>query len=135
MLVLQKYLKPSLPLRKALTILYGVGTKRAQVICDRLGLGPYKTVREIPYKSVVRLHRLLTTSFYVENDLRKMMREDLERLQSIHSYRWLRHAMKLPTRGQRTHTNAKSCKKTSQRLVFLRSAKKESSSNKKGKKN
>jgi len=55
----------------------------------------------------LRIQRLVNQEGRVEGDLRKAISLDIKRLIEIGSYRGMRHRRNLPTRGQRTHTNAR----------------------------
>lgn len=90
----------------ALTYIYGVGPHLSNQIINQLGLDPSKRVKNLDENEIVSI-RELVRSFQVEGDLRLDRLQDVRRLEEIGSYRGRRHKLKLPVRGQRTHTNAR----------------------------
>jgi len=94
----------------ALTYIYGVGPHRSTEIIGKLGLNPDSRAKELTEDDISRLNALLTGDYTVEGDLRRQVSGNIKRLISIHSYRGLRHRLGLPTRGQRTSTNARTRK-------------------------
>ncbi len=90
----------------ALTYIYGIGPK---VVRDILGLAkvnPDTRAKDLTTAEVAKLQKILE-SYKVEGDLRKEIRENVQRLKRIGSYRGSRHSAGLPTHGQRTRTNAR----------------------------
>ena len=63
-----------------------------------------------PDEDESKLRDCIDKNFIVEGDLRRQLAQDIRRLQSINSYRGTRHRKGLPCRGQRTKTNARTCK-------------------------
>jgi len=64
-------------------------------------------VHELSEEDVLAIRDEIASSFQVEGDLRSENGRNIKRLMDIGSYRGLRHRRKLPARGQRTHTNAR----------------------------
>nr|ANA57047.1 ribosomal protein S13 [Pyramimonas parkeae] len=92
--------------------LLGIGFMRAQLICGLLGLNPKLKVGDLSRQNVDSIKHLLNFRFYTGPDLEKINNSDLKRLIYLNCYRGLRHTQKLPVRGQRTNTNAKTVRKS-----------------------
>lgn len=90
----------------ALTYIFGVGPFLSKKIITSLRLDPSKRVRDLTENEIVSIRELVRT-FEVEGDLRIKRLQDIRRLEEIVCYRGRRHKLKLPVRGQRTHTNAR----------------------------
>ena len=91
----------------ALPYIYGVGRPAAQKICDQTGIDRTTMVRDLTDEEVVRLRGVVEGEHVVEGDLRREVRQNVQRLIEINSYRGQRHRRGLPVRGQRTKTNAR----------------------------
>lgn len=100
-------LPPSKRIEIGLTYIYGIGRTRAGKILEKLRIDPGTKVKDLTDDESLRIQRLLNQEGRVEGDLRKAVSLDIKRLIEIGSYRGLRHRRNLPTRGQRTHTNAR----------------------------
>jgi small subunit ribosomal protein S13 len=92
-----------------LTYVFGVGRSTANKILKEAGVDPNTAVKDLTEDEIVKL-REAVESREVEGDLRRERSQNVKRLQEIGSYRGLRHRRGLPTRGQRTKTNARSRK-------------------------
>ena len=103
-----------LPPRKraaiALTYIYGIGRARALAILAQAGVDPAKKIEALSEDEVNHIRQVIESQGGVEGDLRKEISMNIKRLIEIGSYRGLRHRRSLPTRGQRTHTNARTRK-------------------------
>ena len=103
-----------LPNRKraeiGLTQIYGVGQTRARSILHRAGIEFGKKIGELSEEEIARIRAILEDEGGVEGDLRKEISMNIKRLIELGSYRGLRHRRGLPSRGQRTHTNARTRK-------------------------
>ena len=91
----------------ALTYIYGIGRTRAHKILEQLRIDPATKVKDLTDDEALRIQRVINQEGRVEGDLRKAVSLDIKRLIEIGSYRGMRHRRNLPTRGQRTHTNAR----------------------------
>ncbi len=89
-----------------LTYIYGVGPVISKTILERTKIDPDTRVKDLSEEEVVKLRNILR-EFEIEGDLRRKVQQDIKRLMEISSYRGIRHRKKLPVRGQRTHTNAR----------------------------
>tara|TARA_B100000989_G_C19372198_1_gene397899 strand:- start:262 stop:642 length:381 start_codon:yes stop_codon:yes gene_type:complete len=94
----------------ALTYIYGIGPKIAFDICKNASIDKSKRVNELNDEEVNRIRDLIDKNYSVEGDLRRKVSSDIKRLNDLGCYRGLRHRKKLPVRGQRTHTNARTRK-------------------------
>ena len=103
----------NIPLNKrveiGLTYVFGVGQSTARKIVEKAGVDPNTQVKDLTEDEVVKL-REAVESLEVEGDLRRERSQNVKRLQEIGSYRGMRHRRGLPTRGQRTKTNARARK-------------------------
>ncbi|MBD97339.1 MAG: 30S ribosomal protein S13 [Candidatus Marinamargulisbacteria bacterium] len=90
----------------ALMYIQGIGLKTSKEIIQLLKIDGNTRVRDISEVDVVKLRKLLE-NYTLEGDLRRFVAQSLKRLREIGSYRGTRHRRKLPARGQRTHTNAR----------------------------
>lgn len=97
------------PIKVSLTYIYGIGRKRADKILSELNLDPNIRAGKLDSKQLQALSTKLDT-IPTEGDLKKIVRDNIQRLKRIGAYRGLRHMAGLPARGQRTRTNARSLK-------------------------
>jgi small subunit ribosomal protein S13 len=93
-----------------LTYLFGVGLKRSRDILNKLGIDLNIRVKDLSDQQVAALQKEVTENYMIEGDLRKEIKANIKRLQDIGSYRGTRHKRSLPSRGQRTKTNARTRK-------------------------
>ncbi len=94
----------------ALTYIFGIGNKIANDICSEASLNIAKRVSELNDDELNKIRDLIDQKHTVEGDLRRQISLDIKRLNDLGCYRGLRHRKKLPVRGQRTHTNARTRK-------------------------
>ena len=92
-----------------LTYVYGIGRSTANEILKKAKIDPDTAVKDLTEDEVVKL-REAVEALEVEGDLRRDRSQNVKRLQEIGSYRGMRHRRGLPTRGQRTKTNARARK-------------------------
>ena len=98
------------PVYISLTYLHGVGRAKGIEICRALEIDPQTKAIDLTEDEIGRIGSLLDTDYVIEGQLRRSVQQDIARLRDIHSYRGLRHRRGLPTRGQRTRTNARTRK-------------------------
>ena len=97
----------------ALTKIYGIGRNTAFLICKKLGFSINLKVKDLSQEQVNEILQIVELlNLTLNNELKKFKSLSLKKLISIKSYRGLRRVKGLPVRGQRTHTNAKSSRKT-----------------------
>lgn len=94
----------------ALTYIYGIGTTTANEICKVVGISDDKRVNKLADDEVLKIREYIENKYKVEGDLRSEASLNIKRLTDLGTYRGLRHRKKLPVRGQRTHTNARTRK-------------------------
>ncbi len=94
----------------ALTYIYGIGVSRSNKILAKAGIDPNVRVKDLSEEEASRIAKIIDGEGGVEGDLRKDVAMNIKRLMEIGSYRGMRHRRNLPTRGQRTHTNARTRK-------------------------
>lgn len=90
----------------ALTYVYGIGPKISKLILEKAKIDLNLRAKDLTAVDVAKLQKIIE-EFKVEGDLRKEVRENIQRLKRIGSYRGSRHSAGLPVRGQRTRTNAR----------------------------
>ena len=93
-------------LRISLRYIYGIGPKLAEEVLKETGVDGDKRAKDLNSDEINRIQRVLE-KYNVEGNLRRLIRENVDRLKRIGSYRGMRHRMNLPTRGQRTRSNAR----------------------------
>ncbi|WP_099204853.1 30S ribosomal protein S13 [Scatolibacter rhodanostii] len=94
----------------ALTYVYGIGRRTAEIICKESGVDPDIRVRDLSEDDTAKLREYIDKNCKVEGDLRRKTAFDIKRLIEIGCYRGIRHRKGLPVRGQRTKTNARTRK-------------------------
>jgi small subunit ribosomal protein S13 len=94
----------------ALPLLYGVGKHNVHEIVEKAGIDPRKKIKDLSETEVGHLREILDRDYQVEGDLRREVQGNIRRLMEIGCYRGIRHRRGLPTRGQRTRSNARTRK-------------------------
>lgn len=90
----------------ALTYIMGIGRSNVVKILTAAKVDPDTRARDLNPEEVTRLQKVVDT-YPTEGEIRKQVRENIQRLKRIGSYRGLRHSQNLPVRGQRTRSNAR----------------------------
>ena len=91
----------------SLQYIYGVGHTSSKVILAQTNVNPETKVKDLTEEEINRIRECIDTGYKVEGELRKAVNFDIKRLTEIGSYRGARHHRRLPLRGQRTRTNAR----------------------------
>ncbi len=95
----------------ALTYIYGIGPTTANKICKKVGVDLKTRTHQVSEEVLAKLRSYIEKEkMTLEGDLRRKVSADIKRLVDLGCYRGIRHVKKLPVRGQRTHTNAKTRK-------------------------
>ncbi len=94
----------------ALTYIFGIGRSSSRKILAEAGVALDTKSDNITEHELMKVRQVIDVSFKVEGDLRREVSGNLKRLMDIGSYRGFRHRRGLPSRGQRTHTNARTRK-------------------------
>ena len=95
-----------------LTYIYGLGRARATKILAETGVDPSTRVKDLTDEEVNRIRDYVESDSenLIEGDLRREIAMNIKRLREIGCYRGIRHRKGLPVRGQKTKTNARTCK-------------------------
>jgi small subunit ribosomal protein S13 len=96
--------------RIGLTSIYGIGVKLSGEICKNLNISPSKRVNQLTDDEILKIREYIDKNFDVEGELRRETSLNIKRLIDLASYKGSRHKKKLPVRGQRTHSNARTRK-------------------------
>jgi small subunit ribosomal protein S13 len=91
----------------ALTYVYGIGRKTSVDILDKAKVDQTVRVKNLTDEEVSRIQEIVNETLIVEGELARIVTTNIKRLKDIKAYRGLRHAASLPSRGQRTKTNAR----------------------------
>lgn len=91
----------------ALTYVYGIGPTTSAKILAVCGIDPSTRVKDLSEAELNKIREEITTHYTVEGELQRVVTTNIKRLRDIGSYRGDRHKKKLPVRGQRTRTNAR----------------------------
>lgn len=94
----------------ALTYIYGIGWTSSKKILDSLGIDHSLRVNQLPDSDAIRIREYIDANHVVEGEKRREVAMNIKVLMDLGSYRGLRHRRRLPVRGQRTHTNARTRK-------------------------
>ena len=94
----------------ALTYIFGIGPKKALDICTQASIDKSKRVNQLNDEEISKIRELIDKDYLVEGDLRREIAMNIKRFNDLGCYKGLRHRKKLPVRGQRTHTNARTRK-------------------------
>ena len=94
----------------ALQYIHGIGSKFAKDICEKVNIPAERRVNQLTDAEVLQIRESIDRDFLVEGDLRREVSMNIKRLMDLGCYRGLRHRRKLPVRGQRTRTNARTRK-------------------------
>src|SRR3989344_940602 len=90
----------------ALTAIFGVGRPRARATLASLGIDPGKRSKDLAASEEAAI-RTAIEQYKIEGELRREIGDNIRRLKDIKVHRGVRHAKKLPVRGQRTKTNSR----------------------------
>ena len=93
-----------------LTYIYGIGVTSSNRILSQAGVDPNTRVKDLTDDEVKKIAEIIAETQVVEGDLRRQTAMDIKRLTEIGCYRGIRHRKSLPCRGQKTKTNARTCK-------------------------
>lgn len=91
----------------ALTYVHGIGPTSSEKILTAAKVEPTVRVKNLTDAEVARIQDIINEKYTVEGELQRMVVTNIKRLKDIKAYRGERHAKNLPSRGQRTRTNAR----------------------------
>ena len=103
-------LPPDKRIEIGLTYIYGIGRSKSQKILQEAKIDKEKKVKSLTEDEVNVIRQIIEKKEKIEGDLRKEVSLNIKRLMEIGSYKGLRHRRRLPVRGQRTKTNARTRK-------------------------
>jgi small subunit ribosomal protein S13 len=103
-------LPPEKRIEIGLTYIFGIGRSKANKILQEAQIDKDKKVKALSEDEVNKIRQIIETREKIEGDLRKDITLNIKRLMDIGSYKGLRHRRRLPVRGQRTKTNARTRK-------------------------
>lgn len=95
------------PVGISLRYLYGIGPNNAKLVLESARVPFEARVRDLSEEEINRIREVIDKQYVVEGDLRREVRQNIQRLIDIQCYRGLRHRRNLPVHGQRTRTNAR----------------------------
>ncbi|MBR5376308.1 MAG: 30S ribosomal protein S13 [Lachnospiraceae bacterium] len=93
-----------------LTYIYGIGRSSSNRILSEAGVNPDTRVKDLTEEEVNKIRDVIDKTQTIEGDLRREVAMNIKRLTEIGCYRGIRHRKSLPCRGQKTKTNARTCK-------------------------
>ena len=91
----------------SLTYIYGIGPKISRDILKNANIEPTTKTKDLTDSDVSKIRQYIESDCLVEGELRVEVQNNIKRLSDINSYRGIRHRKKLPSRGQRTKSNAR----------------------------
>lgn len=94
----------------ALQYIYGIGPKFAAAILAEAAVNPDLRATEVSEQQLAAINAIIDNTYIVEGALRRQVQQNVQRLKDVRSYRGDRHRKGLPTRGQRTRSNARTRK-------------------------
>lgn len=98
------------PILYSLCYIHGIGQTTARIVLKMVGIEEDVRAETLTEAQIASIRETLEQNFRVEGDLRREVNNNIKRLKDLNCYRGLRHIRSLPTRGQRTHTNARTRK-------------------------
>ena len=96
-------------LERGLTVVLGIGVSKVQYVLEQAKISGAKKPKELSANEEQVLRKLVEKE-HIEGELRREVSSHIKRLKDIQSYRGSRHSKRLPVRGQRTRTNARTLK-------------------------
>ena len=91
----------------ALTYVHGIGRSRAQKIMNKLGFDKSKRTKDLSSEELAKIKSTIENEYKIEGELRQEVRQNINRLKNINTYRGARHSRRLPARGQSTKRNSR----------------------------
>lgn len=91
----------------ALTYVYGIGPKTSVTILEAAKVDGTVRVKNLTDAEIGRIQEIINETYTVEGELQRIVNGNIKRLKDINAYRGMRHKASLPSRGQRTKTNAR----------------------------
>jgi small subunit ribosomal protein S13 len=101
---------PDKKIKVSLRYIFGVGPSNAMSILKEAAIDPERRAKDLTEEELAKIITIMDRTVLVEGALRRQIQQNIGRLRDINSYRGTRHRRSLPTRGQRTRSNARSRK-------------------------
>ena len=105
------YFSEKTEILKACAKIPGIGKKMAQQALDRAGITSDVEIGKLSVFQLSQIKEIIEQSYNTDHEVRALTKQNINRLSSISSYRGWRHYQGLPCRCQRTHSNARTCRK------------------------
>src|SRR5690606_25060945 len=90
--------------------IHGIGRSKSVEILGKAGVSANTRVNQLAEAEIIKIREIIDADYMVEGDLRREVAMNIKRMMDLGTYRGLRHRKRLPVRGQRTHTNARTRK-------------------------
>jgi len=94
----------------SLTYIFGIGRSVSGEILKKAGVDPNVRTKDLTEEEVARISSIIESGYQTEGHLKRTIAQNINRLKEIGCYRGVRHRKGLPSRGQRTKTNARTRK-------------------------
>lgn len=94
----------------ALTYIYGIGRSRSREILKAAAVDLDKRTNQLTSEEVSRIQSVAEKNYVLGGELRQLVKQNIQRLKDLKTYRGLRHIRQLPVRGQRTRTNSRTAR-------------------------
>ncbi len=91
----------------SLTYIHGIGLTSSKKILDIAGVDPESRVKDLDEATLNKVREVISSSYITEGELKRIVSANIKRLKDIGAYRGQRHKLGLPSKGQRTRTNAR----------------------------
>lgn len=91
----------------SLTYVHGIGLTSSKKILSVAGVDPEARVKDLDEVSLNKIRDAISASYITEGELKRLVSTNIKRLKDVGSYRGTRHKLGLPSKGQRTRTNAR----------------------------
>jgi small subunit ribosomal protein S13 len=91
----------------ALTYIFGIGLTTSKKILSEANIDGNIRAAKLKPEELERIRQIIGKSYKIEGDLKSEISQNIKRLKEVGSYRGARHTRGLPSRGQRTKTNAR----------------------------
>lgn len=91
----------------SLTYIHGIGLTTSKKVLQAVGVDPEKRVKDLDEASLNKVREAISTNYLTEGELKRVVAANIKRLKDIGAYRGQRHKLGLPSKGQRTRTNAR----------------------------
>lgn len=109
--VFNKYISPKKTIKMALRAIYGIGKARSINVANSLCINENLRFNALKSVEISKICKYIAEKYKVGTILQKIVSDDIKKHVKIRNYKGIRHTLKLPVRGQRTHTNAKTRKR------------------------